>query len=964
MKEFLSKFSLVIVVVLISIGTTIFAQSILYNGDFEVLNSEDPSMPDGWWVEYCNTPQFTTISIDDQVKHSGNYSFKFTTIAGKTSEDCVVMPSVDPDTMYMNGLYKISFWTKTEGAEDFVWSNMDVLWAGWIEGVGAPSDWTYIEAIYPYKGGLEPAHFLSLWFNADSCGQAGSAWFDDVAVEYLGTPPSAPEDFSLIGDYEDGSVVLNWGASEPGTGSISHYLVKRVKRGADSPNILSNPSFEDPNSSFDFAADWGTFYWSSADQQTWTEDTARTGDFSVTISSELGGHGYISQTLNPPDGTRGFDVYMQAFVKTKDLADGSGALIGFQDWYARETGLYGTNDWTASDAVKVNVLSGSTCALLFGQYFDGYGGWNAEANTIGQAWYDDVSAVVFDSIGYSNSLTFTDANVDDNETYYYSVRAVGDDGLLGDAQMATVMTTGGNLLYNGDFEILNSETPSMPDNWWVEYCGTTDVTTISIDDQVKHSGNYSFKFTTIAGKTSDDCVVMPSVGPSTVYVGGLYKFSYWVKTEGIGVYNIAVNPLGWEGNIAEPLVGTNDWTYREGIFMIPDWYEDWDVKEDHFLSMWFNADSCSEAGSAWYDDISVEYVGTPPSIPVELNSAYSDGQVALDWIPAIGQPVNPVKYYLVKKVMKGAETPNICNNPSFEDPNDFFTFPANWGKFYWASADMDWAEGVAHTGDFSVTQSATTAAAGHAHIFTGLYPPEGTRGFDVYMKTYIKTENISGGSGALIDFQGWYGLKTGLYGTNDWTADDVVGANVHPGAFCALMFGQYGDSWGGDFPEDKCSGQAWYDDVSIVVLDSIGQSSGYSFTDTDVTPGETYYYTVRAVDNRGLLGDALLVETETTPSAIDEEKVLVPFETKLVGNYPNPFNPSTTIMFNLDKTAKVQINVYNILGQKVTEIANREYSMGQHRILWDASSNISSGVYFYEMRTDNYTQIKKMILMR
>jgi len=118
------------------------------------------------------------------------------------------------------------------------------------------------------------------------------------------------------------------------------------------------------------------------------------------------------------------------------------------------------------------------------------------------------------------------------------------------------------------------------------------------------------------------------------------------------------------------------------------------------------------------------------------------------------------------------------------------------------------------------------------------------------------------------------------------------------------------------------------------------------------------------VDNRGLLGDALLVEAETTPSAIDGEKVLVPFETKLVGNYPNPFNPSTTIMFDLDRTAKVQINIYNILGQKVAEIANREFQMGNHRLLWDASSNISSGVYFYEMRTDNYTQIKKMILMR
>jgi hypothetical protein len=81
-------------------GTALFAQSIVYNSDFEVVNSENPNFPDNWWIEYCNTPDFTTIEIDDQVKHSGNYSLKFTTIAGKTSEDCVVMPSMGPDTLY------------------------------------------------------------------------------------------------------------------------------------------------------------------------------------------------------------------------------------------------------------------------------------------------------------------------------------------------------------------------------------------------------------------------------------------------------------------------------------------------------------------------------------------------------------------------------------------------------------------------------------------------------------------------------------------------------------------------------------------------------------------------------------------------------------------------------------------------------------------------------------------------
>ena len=97
---------------------------------------------------------------------------------------------------------------------------------------------------------------------------------------------------------------------------------------------------------------------------------------------------------------------------------------------------------------------------------------------------------------------------------------------------------------------------------------------------------------------------MPSNAPDTLYSGGLYKISYWVKTEGAGVHSVAVNALWGEDAIAEPLSGTNDWTYREATLTFPEGGNpNW--REDHFLSLWFNSDSCSEAGSAWYDDITV-----------------------------------------------------------------------------------------------------------------------------------------------------------------------------------------------------------------------------------------------------------------------------------------------------------------------------------------------------------------------
>ena len=69
-------------------------------------------------------------------------------------------------------------------------------------------------------------------------------------------------------------------------------------------------------------------------------------------------------------------------------------------------------------------------------------------------------------------------------------------------------------------------------------------------------------------------------------------------------------------------------------------------------------------------------------------------------------------------------------------------------------------------------------------------------------------------------------------------------------------------------------------------------------------------------------------------------------------------------MFSLAKPSNVKISIYNMMGQKVAEVANRAFQAGQHKINWIAGPGISSGVYFYELGAENYTQIRKMILMK
>jgi len=80
-------------------------------------------------------------------------------------------------------------------------------------------------------------------------------------------------------------------------------------------------------------------------------------------------------------------------------------------------------------------------------------------------------------------------------------------------------------------------------------------------------------------------------------------------------------------------------------------------------------------------------------------------------------------------------------------------------------------------------------------------------------------------------------------------------------------------------------------------------------------------------------------------------------------NYPNPFNPVTRIKFSIPKRTRVELSVYNILGEKVSEIINSEIEAGKYEYEFNAV-NLSSGVYFYRLKTDDYISVKKMILIK
>ena len=83
----------------------------------------------------------------------------------------------------------------------------------------------------------------------------------------------------------------------------------------------------------------------------------------------------------------------------------------------------------------------------------------------------------------------------------------------------------------------------------------------------------------------------------------------------------------------------------------------------------------------------------------------------------------------------------------------------------------------------------------------------------------------------------------------------------------------------------------------------------------------------------------------------------------LYPNFPNPFNPTTSIQFSLDKDQLVSLNIYNVKGQLIESLINEQLKLGFHSFVWDATDH-ASGVYIYQLQSIDNSVSKKMVLMK
>ncbi|MFZ0388819.1 MAG: T9SS type A sorting domain-containing protein, partial [Calditrichia bacterium] len=133
--------------------------------------------------------------------------------------------------------------------------------------------------------------------------------------------------------------------------------------------------------------------------------------------------------------------------------------------------------------------------------------------------------------------------------------------------------------------------------------------------------------------------------------------------------------------------------------------------------------------------------------------------------------------------------------------------------------------------------------------------------------------------------------------------------------------------------------------------------------------GTTYQAQVRIFSNDPVNPSIIVPVTlyAKQPSALEQPGEL-PRQLALFANYPNPFNPETVIAFDLPEMLPVRLEIFNVLGQSVNILINRQLGPGNYRFTWKGDNQqgkpLSSGIYLYRLTAGKQTLVRKMLLAR
>ena len=133
-------------------------------------------------------------------------------------------------------------------------------------------------------------------------------------------------------------------------------------------------------------------------------------------------------------------------------------------------------------------------------------------------------------------------------------------------------------------------------------------------------------------------------------------------------------------------------------------------------------------------------------------------------------------------------------------------------------------------------------------------------------------------------------------------------------------------------------------------------SDSYGFSSTSSSTSSVDY-------NSNFSTSASFTMTPDNITAVNESQPNIISNFKLNQNYPNPFNPTTIISYQIPYESKVVLKVFNILGEDVATLVNEDKASGSYNVQFNAI-NLSSGVYFYQIKADNFVDTKKLVLLK
>ncbi len=206
----------------------------------------------------------------------------------------------------------------------------------------------------------------------------------------------------------------------------------------------------------------------------------------------------------------------------------------------------------------------------------------------------------------------------------------------------------------------------------------------------------------------------------------------------------------------------------------------------------------------------------------------------------------------------------------------------------------------------------------------------------------------------------------GINTFSDWTLGEPVALPVELSSFSASVIGSAVklnwqtateiNNYGFDVErKSNVKGQTSNVWEKIGFVNGNGNSNSpkyYSFSDASVVSG-TYAYRLKQIDNDG----------QSEYSKVVEVSFIKQTDFSLEQNFPNPFNPNTSIRFSLPETGNVKLTVYNLLGQEIATLVNGVKEAGTHTINYNAEE-LNSGIYIYRIESNGFNEVRKMTLIK